>query len=147
MLLLEALTCPEVLCENGVLKHLTRSTGKYLYQILFFNKAAGFKTAILLKRETLTQVFSCEFCEIFKNTFLLKNTSGGCFYTVVDPLLHQLAIDVTFSNHFIDSCFPVTVSFNTDGQVILITSWIHAVFIFVFIPGKMHLGLPFYILQ
>ena len=32
-----------------------------------------------IKKETLAQVFSCEFWEIFKNTFFSKNTSGGCF--------------------------------------------------------------------
>ena len=31
-----------------------------------------------IKKWALAQVFSCEFCEIFKNTFLL-NTSAGCF--------------------------------------------------------------------
>ena len=31
-----------------------------------------------IKKETMAQVFSCEFCEISKNTFL-QNTSGGCF--------------------------------------------------------------------
>ena len=33
----------------------------------------------IIKKEALAQVFSCEFCEIFKNTFL-QNTSGGCFF-------------------------------------------------------------------
>ena len=33
----------------------------------------------LLKKETPTQVFSCELCEIFKNNFL-QNTSGECFW-------------------------------------------------------------------
>ena len=28
-----------------------------------------------IKKESLAQVFSCEFCEIFKNTFLLQNTT------------------------------------------------------------------------
>ena len=28
-----------------------------------------------IKNETLAQVFSCKFCEIFKN---VENTSGGC---------------------------------------------------------------------
>ena len=27
-------------------------------------------------------MFSCEYCEIFKNTFFLQNTSGGCFCNV-----------------------------------------------------------------
>ena len=39
------------------------------------NKAAGLRPATLLKKETLAQVFSCEFCEISKKTFL-QNTSG-----------------------------------------------------------------------
>ena len=38
----------------------------------FLNKFAGLKPATLSK-ESLAQVFSCEFCEIS------KNTSGGCF--------------------------------------------------------------------
>ena len=33
-----------------------------------------------IKKETPTQVSSCDFCEIFKNT-LFKNISGGCFFT------------------------------------------------------------------
>ena len=34
-----------------------------------------------IKKETLAQVLSCEFCEISKKMFLifLQNTSGGCF--------------------------------------------------------------------
>ena len=34
-----------------------------------------------IKKESLAQVFSSEFCEIFRNTFL-QNTSGGCFWRV-----------------------------------------------------------------
>ena len=32
-----------------------------------------------IKKEALSQVFSCEFREIFQNIFFFKNTSGGCF--------------------------------------------------------------------
>ena len=42
----------------GVLKNFVKFTGKHLCQSLFFNK-----------EEALVQVFSCEFCEIFRNTF------------------------------------------------------------------------------
>ena len=48
-------------------------TGKH--QGLFFNKVAGIKTS-------LGQVFSCEFCEIFKNTFFTEHlwtTASGDF--------------------------------------------------------------------
>ena len=40
---------------------------------LFFNKVTGLRFATLLKKETLAQVFSCEFCEIFKNAFFAKH--------------------------------------------------------------------------
>ena len=56
-----------VFCEKVVLRNCAKVTGKYLCQSLFFNKVAGGCTFI--KKETLAQVFSWEFCEIFKNTF------------------------------------------------------------------------------
>ena len=38
----------------------------------------------LIKKETMAQVFSCEFCEMFKNTFftghLLATTSEFCIF-------------------------------------------------------------------
>ena len=37
------------------------------------------------KRLSLTQVFSCEFCEISQNTFFVQNTSGGCFCNRTSP--------------------------------------------------------------
>ena len=52
---------PEVFCKKGVLRFFPKFTGKHLCQSLFFNK--------VVKKETLAQVFSCEFCEISKNTF------------------------------------------------------------------------------
>ena len=55
----------------GVLKNFTKFTGKPLCQNLFFNK--------ILKKETLAQVFSCEFCEFFKNTFLTKRLRTTAF--------------------------------------------------------------------
>ena len=43
--------------KKGVLRDLTKFTGKQLCQSLF------------IKKDTLAQVFSCEFCEISQNTF------------------------------------------------------------------------------
>ena len=51
-------------CEKGVLRHFTKFTGKHLCQSLLFNKVANY-----IRKEALAQLFSCEFCEIFKNTF------------------------------------------------------------------------------
>ena len=42
---------------KGVLRNFPKSTAKHLCQSLF------------IKKETLAHVFSCEFCEISKNTF------------------------------------------------------------------------------
>ena len=53
---------------KGVLKNFTKLTGKHLCQSLFFNKVATFS-----KKETLAQVLSCKFCEIFKNTFFIEH--------------------------------------------------------------------------
>ena len=39
---------------------------------LVFNKVAG-QTCNFIKKETLAQVFSCEFCEISKNTFFKEH--------------------------------------------------------------------------
>ena len=38
-----------------------------------FNKVAGMRPATLSKKRPLTQGFSCEFCEISKNTFLTEH--------------------------------------------------------------------------
>ena len=46
---------PEMFYKKGVLRNFTKFTEKH--------------------KETLAQVFSCEFCEISKNNFL-QNTSG-----------------------------------------------------------------------
>ena len=67
---------PEVFRNKGVLRSFAKFKGKHLGQSLFFNKVAGLRPATLLKKETLAQVFSCEFCEISKNTFL-QNTPGA----------------------------------------------------------------------
>ena len=52
-----------------VLKNFAKFTGKHLYLRLFFNKVTYFS-----KKETLAQVFSCEFSEIFKYNFFYGNT-------------------------------------------------------------------------
>ena len=52
---------PEVFCKKGILRNFTKFTGKHLRQTLFF-----------IKKVSLAQVFSCDFCEISKNTFFCK---------------------------------------------------------------------------
>ena len=54
--------------KNGVLRNLTKFTGKHLCQSLLQTQACSF-----IKKDTLTQVFFCEFCEISKNVFFTKH--------------------------------------------------------------------------
>ena len=67
---------PGAVLSKGVLKNSSKITGKHLWQSLFFNKVAGLRPATLLKKETLTQVFSCKFCETFINSFFYRIPSG-----------------------------------------------------------------------
>ena len=59
--------------KKGVLKNFSRFTWKDPCQNLFLIKiqALGRRPATLLKKR-LVQVFSCEFCEISKNTFFTE---------------------------------------------------------------------------
>ena len=56
--------------KTGGLKNYAKFTRKHLCWSLVFRKVAGLRLA---KKETPTQVFSCEFCEIFKNTFFTEH--------------------------------------------------------------------------
>ena len=50
---------------------MVKFTGKHLCQSLFFDEDPGLSNFI--KNEALAQVLSCEFCEIFKNTFFTEH--------------------------------------------------------------------------
>ena len=58
---------------RGVLRNFTKFSRKLLCHSLFFNNVTGKRPATLLKKETLAQMFSCEFCEISKNTPFYRN--------------------------------------------------------------------------
>ena len=59
-------SCPEVFSKKGVPKNYLKFTGKHLCQSLLCCRP---QACNFIKKEILTQVFSCEFCEIFKNIF------------------------------------------------------------------------------
>ena len=57
-----------------------------------------------IKKETLAQVFSCEFCEIFKNTIFIEHlqttASGTWFFSLKKirmPCLHKRRLGLDFS--------------------------------------------------
>ena len=53
--------------KKGILRNFTKFRGKHLCQSLFFNRQP--EACNFIQKETLAQVFSCEFCEISQNTF------------------------------------------------------------------------------
>ena len=55
--------------RKGVLRNFVKFSGKRMCQSLFFNKVTGLRPCNFIKKEILAEVFSCEFCEISKNTF------------------------------------------------------------------------------
>ena len=56
--------------KKCVLKIFVKVTGKHLSQSLFFNKVVGLSNVI---KRRLWQVFSCEYCKIFRNIFFTEH--------------------------------------------------------------------------
>ena len=59
--------CPELFCQNCVPKNFAKLTGKRLVRAYFNNFVGG--AFSFIKKKTLPLVISCEFCEIFINTY------------------------------------------------------------------------------
>ena len=77
----------EVFRKKGVLRNFTQFTGKHLCQNLFFLFFLSLRPATLLKKR-LTQVFSCEFCEISKNTSLHRTPLVAAFVVLKHAALY-----------------------------------------------------------
>ena len=56
---------PEVFCEHLYSKKLSQNSQE--------NNCVRQAACNFITKETLTQLFSCEFCDIFKNTFLTEH--------------------------------------------------------------------------
>ena len=80
-------------CKKVVLGNFPKFTGIHLYQGLSLNKVAGLRPEAynFIKKETLAQVFPCEFCEIsndiFSNGTLLVAASER--WKIVKPIMMQ----------------------------------------------------------
>ena len=58
--------------KKAVLKNFAKFAEKHLCQILFFNKFAGLRPATI-EKETLAQVFSCEFSKFLRTLFFTEH--------------------------------------------------------------------------
>ena len=76
----------QVVCKKGALKNFTKFTGKHLClgRISFLIKRPEFCNFI--QKENLAQVLSCEFYEIFKNTYFYRT--------------HLMAVSESMSTNF-----------------------------------------------
>ena len=75
MLSINGSSSSEVVSKKGLFENFAKFTGKNLRQNLFYNKSCRPEPCNLINKETLARVFSCEYCEIFKNTFFYRTPS------------------------------------------------------------------------
>ena len=86
--------------KKGVLKNFAKLTGKHLYHSCFFNKVAGWAACNFIKKETLVQVFSCEFWEIFKNTFFTEHLEATASRRNIHKMTSKEQVLLCRSSHW-----------------------------------------------
>ena len=58
--------------KKGVLRNLTKLTGKQMCQSLFVNKVAGLKSAVLLKKRLWHKYFPVNFTKFLSTPFFTE---------------------------------------------------------------------------
>ena len=76
-----------------------------------FNKAAGLRPATLLKKETLTQVFSSEFCEISKSTFFAEHLWWLFLTKFHDPNRTKMRLTFEWYEYAVAFCVFIYIFF------------------------------------
>ena len=109
----------QVFWKKGVLRNLAKFAGIHLCQSLFFNKVAGLQ---FIKKETLAQMFSCEFCEIYKNSFFNRTPLDDCFWKLQEKgrLMLSSFFDQTYGGQvyrFLVSLFSFLAFFSCEPQL------------------------------
>ena len=85
-------SCLEVFCKKGVYRNFTKFTGKHLCQSLFFNKELQTSAINFVKKETLPQMFSCEFCEISNKSFFTEHLWWLLLRTSLPQAMFQIGL-------------------------------------------------------
>ena len=106
---------PEVFCK-GVLKNTVKFTGQLLHQSIFLIKLQAL-TCSLIKKETLLQVFSCEFWEVFKNIFFREDLQGLHLVVVLLLLTFKFCWNLDNSKFDKEQWFCSDVFFTALGQL------------------------------
>ena len=64
---------PEVFYQKSILKNVSKFTGKYLCQSLFFNKVAGLWLGTFLKKRLCSRCFPVNCAKFLRTNFLKEN--------------------------------------------------------------------------
>ena len=78
----------QIFFKIGFLKNFTIFPAKQLCRSYFLIKLQASRSAILLK-ETPTQVFSCEYCEIFMNTYFEEHLQTAASVLLIIKLVYN----------------------------------------------------------
>ena len=116
--------------KKGALRKFTKFTGKNLCQCLFFNKVAGLspRACNFIKKETLSQVFSCEFYEISKNTFFTEHLLVTASHLTTKLMWNTPRLFDLQKNHVVfyrdDNCMVFPVAKMILNCLISFFSWV-----------------------
>ena len=88
---------PEVFCKERFLEISQNSQGNTCIRVSFLIKLQ-LKAFNFIKKETLAQVFSCEFCEISKNTFLTEHVWATASDELIFPFQTTAKLQVSHTN-------------------------------------------------
>ena len=117
---------PEVFYKKGVLRNFAKFTGKHLCQSLCFNRP---QACNFIKKETLAEVFSCEFCEISKKTFFTEHLWVAASNSLILLHISRKAARKRFLNN--------SICIIANASVYVITFWMpYTFFIFDFSRHK-----------
>ena len=111
---------PEVFYKKDVLRNFTKFTGKHLCQTLFFNKFAVLRPAKKkTEKETMTQVFSCEFCEISKNTFFNRTPT---FFFFFFSILYFRSIVIVYNSYTVQNNILIKIDGGVYSYIVEMTN-------------------------
>ena len=79
-------------------KNFAIFTGNTCVRVSFFSKVAGLRLGTLFKKEAPTQVFSCESCEIFKNSSFYGTTLIAASVTAFAPSVRYQETVVSYKS-------------------------------------------------
>ena len=96
-------SCLEVFCRKGVLRNFANSQKNTCARVFFLIKLQALGLQLYEKKETLAQVFSCEFYEISKNTFFQRTplvAASGCSFSFLAGVYFSFMKEILINNIF-----------------------------------------------